>query len=216
MSTTRLNFTKAELSSLPTPKALKYYRDIREPRLGLYITSTGAKSFFALVRANHQTRRAILGKFPDLSIPLARIRAAEAASETARTGVAPAQLKRDSKASQITLNEVLDIYIEEKDLKPGTIKDYRKAIRETFGDYINKPIILITEKVVLKQYKERGKASKARTDNAARVRCTNRNNPNSAPRPFNHRQSECIRFATRYFLESAVPSGLRSAKRTPD
>ncbi len=165
----KFNFTKSALTELPVTDKRTYHRDTKEQKLGLYVTPTGVKSYFAVVLVDGKTHRVPIGRFPDLSIPLARIRASDTVSQTAQTGVSPADVKRERKASEITLKEVLNTYIKEKDLKPGTVTDYRKAINETFGDWLEKPLASITEKTVLKQYQKRGQASKARADNAARV-----------------------------------------------
>ena len=73
------------------------------------------------------------------------------------------------KSAQQTLAEVLDSYISEKDLKVGTIKDYRKAIKETFIDYLDKPITDINREVVRTLYRKRSRKSVARANNAMRV-----------------------------------------------
>jgi integrase len=68
-----------------------------------------------------------------------------------------------------TLQDVLEAYLGEKDLKPGTIADYRKAIKETFPQQLKKPITDITREVILSQYRTRTKKSVARTNNGMRV-----------------------------------------------
>lgn len=71
--------------------------------------------------------------------------------------------------AQVTLQQILDSYTSEKDLKPGTIKDYKKAMNETFGDYLDKPITDINRETILSLYRKRVKKSAARTNNAMRV-----------------------------------------------
>ena len=73
------------------------------------------------------------------------------------------------KSAQQTLAEVLDAYISEKDLKAGTIKDYRKAIKETFSEYLDKPITDIGREVIRALYRKRSRKSVARANNAMRV-----------------------------------------------
>jgi integrase len=169
MTAVRMNFTRSAIDRIQPAEKRSFYRDTREPKLGLYVTPAGVKTFYAVVRAGGMTRQIPVGRFPDLSIPLARNKVTKTIAQVAATGINPVDLKRERKASSITLIEVLDTYIREKDLKPGTEKDYRRAINETFGDWLNRPLSSITEKVVLTQYQKRGKVSKARTDNAARV-----------------------------------------------
>ena len=57
--------------------------------------------------------------------------------------------------AQVTLQQILDSYTSEKDLKPGTIKDYKKAMNETFGDYLDKPITDINRETILSLYRKR-------------------------------------------------------------
>jgi integrase len=165
----RFHFTKATIDQLPTPGKLTYYRDARELKLGLYVTQNGAKSFLALLTINGKTRRITLGQFPALSVPRARQLAAKAASEYAEHGIDPIEQRRAKKVASITLSEVFETYLKEHDLKPSTVKDYRKAIDETFGGWLNRPLAAIRPQEILSRYLERGKASRARTDNALRV-----------------------------------------------
>jgi len=71
--------------------------------------------------------------------------------------------------AQVTLQQILDSYTSEKDLKPGTIRDYKRAMDETFGDYLDKPITDINRETILSLYRKRVKKSVARTNNAMRV-----------------------------------------------
>ncbi len=69
----------------------------------------------------------------------------------------------------VTLQEALDGYIDNKDLKPGTIYDYRKSMAQTFAKYLNKPITEIDRETILYLYRQRTKKSVARANNAMRV-----------------------------------------------
>ena len=167
--TDRFNFTYQRLEALEAKSARLYYQDTREPRLGLYITPAGVKSFFARLNINGKTVRRRVGRFPDMSVALAREKATQATAMVA-AGIDPLELKRRSQTLSITLNELLEEYIRSHDLKPLTIKDYRIAIAQNFSDWLNKPLDFITEQRVMERYLKRGEeASKARTDNGARV-----------------------------------------------
>ena len=78
------NFTKAALTALKPGSTRQYYQDTKELRLGVYVTPAGSKSYFARLTIDGKTVRRTLGKFPDLSIPLARKKAIEAASVVAQ------------------------------------------------------------------------------------------------------------------------------------
>ena len=169
MPTNRHRFTKAWIQSLKPADKRQYFYDTGESALGLYVTPAGTKTFFAKLYIDGGIKRRPVGKFGAITLPRARRLASEAKSELARTGVDPLERKRRHEARSVTLAELLDAYIAARSLKPGTIADYRRAIRESFGDWLNKPLADITSKMVLARYQERGKTSKARTDNAARV-----------------------------------------------
>jgi len=164
----KLNFTKARLEAIQPASKRTYYLDTRDPKLGLYVTPTGIKTFFARLRIDGKTVRYPVGRFPDLSIPSARDKARKAATGAAE-GINPVAAKRRQKASRLTLREVLESYLQDRDLKPRTITDYKQAIDENYSDWLDKPLAEITEKQMLNRYLERGKVSKARTDNGYRV-----------------------------------------------
>jgi len=163
-----LNFTKARLTALPASSKRSYYLDSREPRLGLYVTPAGTKTYFARLRVSGKTTRYPIGRFPDMSIPLARQKAAEAAADTSR-GLNLVAEKRRRRALSLTLSEALEDYIASRDLKPVTVKDYRVAITENFGDWLERPLNRITETMLATRYLKRGEVSRARADNGARV-----------------------------------------------
>ncbi|MGD8310320.1 MAG: Arm DNA-binding domain-containing protein, partial [Chromatiales bacterium] len=157
------NFTKEGLGKLPIPDKRTYYQDTREPRLGLYVTPSGVKTYFARLTIQGKTRRIPIGRFPDLSVPLARDKATKAAAEVAQ-GIDPVQEKRTRKAFSRSLRDVFEDFLRERDLKPGTVADYRRAVEYGWGEWLDRPLASLTETKVLRRYRERGRASKARAD----------------------------------------------------
>jgi integrase len=167
----KLNFTKKSLESLPIPaKGRAYYLDTKIPRLGLTITPKGTKSFHVRTTVNGMTKRIALknGTFPEMTVEKARKGAQKILSDVADS-IDPVQKRRVKKTLSVTLRQVFESYLSDRDLKPGTVKDYRRAFRETFDEWMDKPLSSITDRMVQTRYQERGKTSKARTDNAARV-----------------------------------------------
>jgi integrase len=66
------------LDNLPTPMAgFDVVQDTAEPRLRMYVTSRGIKSFFVRKRMNGRDKRIIIGKYPDTEIDAARARVPE-------------------------------------------------------------------------------------------------------------------------------------------
>jgi len=176
MTTTTIHFTKAALTDLQPGKVRDFYLDSKEARLGLYVTTTGHKSFFAKLVVDRKTVRRKLGNFPDMPLPMARKKAIQAAAVVAGGSDPLAEqrkqeaVKQEQLSSKTTLQEVFDEYIKaKKQLKPGTIKDYRQAIKDTASLWLNKPLAAITEDMVRSRYAEQGAHSSARTANGFRV-----------------------------------------------
>lgn len=170
MAAIKINFTKAALGALTIPppgKRAEVY-DSKTPRLMLRVTHTGAKSFAVYRRVNGRPQRVRLGCYPDMTIEQARKAAAKALSKMAN-GIDPIAEKRAKLGRAISLQAVLDAYTESHDLKPGTVKDYRLAVKESSDDWLNKPLVSITKDMVERRHRERGKQSKARANNAMRV-----------------------------------------------
>ncbi|MEW8000978.1 MAG: integrase arm-type DNA-binding domain-containing protein [Candidatus Thiodiazotropha endolucinida] len=170
------NFTKAYLDSL-TPQDKRYFvYDTKVPQLGLIVYPSGIKSFHVRTTVHSETKRIILdkGKYPGMKIAQARKAALDLLSEVAGGGD-PVEKRRGEKIIEVTLREILERYLSERrdrqnnPLKLNTQADYRKAIDETFEDYLDKPLTDITSDVVLKLYKIRKEESPSRASNAARV-----------------------------------------------
>lgn len=174
------NFTEQKLEELPIPLArdnggtrqiLYYDRGGAKSIAGLAIgvTSGGVKTYMVSKRLKSGSPRKIkLGRHSEISLKMARSRAKNVLAKLS-DGVDPNQQEKEKKGQQITLREMLEVYISNKDLKQRTIKDYRAALRETWSDYLDRPIGDITESIVQDRNTSRGKSSKARTANAMRV-----------------------------------------------
>lgn len=170
------NFTKAYLDSLTVEDKRYFVYDTKVPQLGMTVYPTGNKTFHIRTTVHSQTRRIAIkkGKYPGMKIEQARAAALALLSQVAG-GDDPVEKRRGEKIIEVTLKQVMEKYLEERrdrqnnPLKPYTKKDYRKAINETFKDYIDKPLADLTSDVVLKLYKARKEESPSRASNAARV-----------------------------------------------
>ena len=61
------------LDNLPAPKqGFDVVQDITEPRLRMYVTSRGVKTFFVRKRVNGKDKRIIIGNYPEIDIDTAR------------------------------------------------------------------------------------------------------------------------------------------------
>ena len=61
------------LDNLPAPATgFDVVQDISEPRLRMYVTSRGVKTFFVRKRVHGRDRRILIGNYPDVDIETAR------------------------------------------------------------------------------------------------------------------------------------------------
>ena len=133
------------------------------------VTPTGVKSYIAEGRVNGRTRRLTLGKVTALTIKEARREAKRRLGQLA-TGHDPVAARQAERARSITLRAVFEAYLASRDLKPGTVADYRRVMRETFPDWLDKPITTISRDRVERRHREFGESrSQARANNAMRV-----------------------------------------------
>lgn len=73
------------LDSLPAPEVgFDVVQDLSEPRLRMYITQRGVKSFFVRKRLNGRDKRIIIGKYPDVDIEEARARVSEVLNDACK------------------------------------------------------------------------------------------------------------------------------------
>ena len=94
MAAAKFQFTKKALENMVPTASRQYVRDAQESSLGAYLTPNGVTSFFAVLNVEGKTVRRPLGRFPALSIPLARKRARQMFVQYMASGVDPADRKR--------------------------------------------------------------------------------------------------------------------------
>ncbi|MBP5363908.1 MAG: integrase family protein [Alphaproteobacteria bacterium] len=92
------------LDNLPTPvKGFDVVQDMSEPRLRMYITSRGIKTFFVRKRVHGTDKRILIGNYPDMDIEEAR---------SAVQGVLDNALKKPVvRRKKITFKEFFDLYV---------------------------------------------------------------------------------------------------------
>ena len=167
----RESFTQRYIDNLPLPEKGKRtsYFDSKINGLGVRVTCSGTKSFIVLRKHKGRPTRVTLGRYPDMTVQQARTEAQKALSKLS-IGINPTDEKRDQMASDITLAEAFEDYIKaRKSLKPSTVDDYRKAMKQSFSDWMNKPLASINKDKIRKRHEKRGLESKARANNAMRV-----------------------------------------------
>ena len=126
------------LDNLPAPSVgFDVVQDISEPRLRMYITSRGVKTFFVRKRVHGKDKRIVIGNYPDVDI------------ETARGAVATvlenALQKPTIHRKKITLKKFLDIYLEKRVRRNSVSRDkLERAIKRHFVQILDKNISDIT------------------------------------------------------------------------
>lgn len=104
------------LDNLPTPASgFDVVQDLSEPRLRMYVTSRGVKTFFVRKRVRGRDRRIIIGNYPDVDIETARGAVPEI---LATASIAPRVHRK-----KITLKKFLDIYLEKRVRRNSVSRD---------------------------------------------------------------------------------------------
>ena len=95
------------LDNLPAPKkGFDVVQDITEPRLRMYITSRGIKTFFVRKRVNGKDKRILIGNYPDMDIDTAR--------DMVQKVLDDAMKKRPTRRRKISFKQFVDLYLEKK------------------------------------------------------------------------------------------------------
>jgi integrase len=168
MSTRKLN--KSNIDKLPIPERDKvFHRDAELKGFGLYVRSSGAKVFIVEKRINGKVRRIKLGTYGELTAEQARKQAQAVLGQIA-IGQDPIAEKKEQALKAVTLGQVFEDYVKARSsLKPATVFDYRRVMRESFPDWQDKPVLSITKDKVEKRHKELGERSLARANLSMRV-----------------------------------------------
>lgn len=145
------------------------YRDDKLRGFGVRITASGVKSFIVEKRIGSTVRRKTLGRTSDLTVKDARTLAQTFLGSVAK-GIDPVAEQKDQRIRSVTLQEVFNDYLTvRKTLKPNTVHDYRRIMRENFSDWLQRPLQTITKDKVAKRHLEIGQRSPARANNSMRV-----------------------------------------------
>lgn len=162
-------FTQERLNKLPVPdKGRVEYFDLKQQKLRLRITATGAISFSVVKKVNDKPKRVTIGKWPEVAIAKARDEAIKILDDI-RQGGDPVAAKRKKKLASTKLGDVLEQYIHERDLKPYTVKNYRYKLEQGFNDWLIFPVSQITEDMILRRHKVLTKKGKTTANTTMRV-----------------------------------------------
>ncbi|WP_273427152.1 integrase family protein [Marinobacter sp.] len=146
-----------------------FYRDSAISGFGLRVTSGGSKAFIVEKRIDGKVKRKTLGLYGNLTVEQARKEAMKFLGKVA-SGVDPIREVKEKQAQRITLKDAFEDYLAtRKNLKPNTLNDYHRSMREMFKDWQSKALKDISRDMVLSRHGKYGQRSPARADNGMRV-----------------------------------------------
>jgi len=164
------NFTKKTLNKLPIPEGRAVYHDTVVKGLSLRIYDTGTISFFVRGSANGERVINPLGKYPNVTIDQARVKAREALNLMA-SGANPKSKAKVDDSHNITLELLLESYIKSRgtNLKENTINNYRSIFDNYFDDWRNKKLLSIKQNMVEKKHRAITAKSPSRANTSMRL-----------------------------------------------
>lgn len=126
------------LDNLPAPNTgFDVVQDISEPRLRMYVTSRGVKTFFVRKRVHGRDRRIIIGNYPTVDIEDAR----NAVPQILENAMQKPRVHR----KKITLKKFLDIYLEKRVRRNSTSRyKLERAIARHLTQILDKNMSDIT------------------------------------------------------------------------
>lgn len=172
-----MRITKTFVEKISLPEKIKEgrteqkrYYDDNLKGFGLRVTSGGSKAFFVEKLVNNRLQRITVGRFPEISTEVARKEAQILLGKIA-TGVNPVAEKKAKRIKRITLQEVFNDYLKaRKSLKPLTVTDYERVLKQVVPDWLDKPLTIISRDMIAKRHMQYGESnSKARSNLAMRV-----------------------------------------------
>lgn len=159
-----MKLRKSDVDKLPIPVATtlgitaqKRYYDDTIKGFGVRVTSGGTKAFFVEKLIKRKLCRITLGRYPELTVEMARNEAQKLLGLIA-TGIDPLAEKRTAKMREVTLGGVFADYLQaRKSLKPKTLYDYNRIINIAFIKWRDKPLLNITKDKTAKHHETLGK-----------------------------------------------------------
>ena len=145
-----------------------FIRDDRVIGFGLRTTKAGSRSFIAEARVAGHVRRFTVAPADRLTVAEARDEARKILADMSK-GVDPQRARRAKRERAKTLGEMLDDYLNARNVKASTAAKYRDVLRRTLSDWLKKPIAEITLDMVRVRYEQLAKRSVSEANNAMRV-----------------------------------------------
>lgn len=146
--------TKALPDTSPAPKDVLYW-DTSETGFGLRVSPKGKKSYIAQARIPGQPRdiRITIGPHGTWTPDTAREHARDLITMMQK-GIDPRAERKREAAHAVTLRDVTDAYLRDRDLKASSKHEIERHVTTTFAAWANKPIKSITREMVTKRFNE--------------------------------------------------------------
>lgn len=137
-----LNFTKTELAKLPVPETgYVMYHDTMVEGLVLLVYATGGNRFYVYKKLKGKPTRIKLGKFPDMTVEVARKKAQEVLGSIARGDHAAAKGVEEKDEPSLSVGDLFTRYIEEYAVHHCTSwKDTSANFRRYFVDWLDRAV----------------------------------------------------------------------------
>lgn len=159
--------TKSVIDSLPFTEKGKQvdYWDSELKGFGIRVSST-VKSFFVMKRVRGKLTRVTIDKYGVITASQARERAIKALAELG-SGIDVNREKARERFRGITLEKATALYLEERNLKEGTITFYKTMVDVHLKAWKNKPLKSITDDMVKAMHRKLSKSAGEVTANNA-------------------------------------------------
>ena len=166
-----INFTKTTIDNLPIPLggSRPYYHDSVTPGLSLRVTSNAVKSFVVQRRINKKPKIVTLGRYPAMTIQVARKLAIKTLGSISE-GINPAKQDEENALKKTTLGQVFSDYIRSRgtNLQNNTKKGYEGAFNHYLIDWEDTPILDITRDMIEKRHRTITEQSPTRANTVMR------------------------------------------------
>ncbi|KMP11211.1 hypothetical protein UR09_03955 [Candidatus Nitromaritima sp. SCGC AAA799-A02] len=150
-----MKLTKKTVEGLPLPEAGQaIYWDTVLPGFGIRVTPT-TKSYVCQRRVNRRTVRSTIGRADQVTTERARKLAQDYLYRMVK-GEDVNRSKRGAACESVTLEEAYKEFLETRDLKASTRRDYEWIMAKVFHDWKKKPIVGISRDMVQRRHRMLG------------------------------------------------------------
>ena len=146
--------TKSFIDKL-TPPSTNYdlHWDEQDKGFGVRITASGKRTYVVQGRINGKSARITIGSHDPWTCDSARKEARDLLMLMDK-GIDPRNLRKEEAISKISLREVANHYLRDRELKERSKKEIERHLTTTFEKWLNKPIASINREAVTNRFNE--------------------------------------------------------------